>query len=115
MTKVVSIHEYELKPGVDGKAFEAAVHKAREDGLLKLEGLENFYLLKGIRGDRASKYAAVWVYESLEVWESLWGPVGDAVIKEDYPENWKKWEDEVLAQFLVTDPDEIPFSSYEAL
>jgi hypothetical protein len=35
--------------------------------------------------------------------------------KADYPENWKKWEDDVLAPYLATEPDEISFTSYESI
>ncbi len=43
----------------------------------------------------------------------MWGPVGQPREKQDYPESWKVWEDEVLAPFLSEEPDEIEYTAYE--
>jgi hypothetical protein len=115
MSKVISIHEYILKPGVDEEKFERAILNSKQSGLLQLAGLVDYYLVKGIRGAREGLYAAVWVYESKEAWASLWGPIDKPLSKEDYPDNWKVWEDEVLVPFLVQDPDKIQFTSYQEL
>jgi hypothetical protein len=115
MARIVSVHEYELKPNADPEAFEAAVQSARKRGLLDLPGLVDYYLLKGIKGARADRYAAIWVYASAEAWEALWGPPDDPLGKADYPERWHIWEDEVLAPHLRTDPDAIRFTSYREL
>ena len=64
-----------------------------------------YRFLKGIKGSRRGKYAAIWVYESRAAWEKLWGTPDRPVKKEDYSENWKAWEDETLAPFLTCDPD----------
>ncbi len=113
--KIISIHEYVLKPSVNPYRFEGALRKARESGLLDLPGLERFYFLKGIRGHRCGGYTAVWVYASKPAWEALWGPEGSPKTKEDYPENWKIWEDQVIAPFLAQDPDKITFTSYQEI
>ena len=115
MSKVVSVHEYVLKPGVNEEKFKKAVLNAEKRGLLRLPGLTDFYLLKGIRGLRNGLYAAVWVYESKEAWEGLWGPIDKPLSKSDYPQNWKVWENEVLLPFLDQDPDRIRFTSYQEL
>ena len=39
MAKVISVHEYELKPGVQGADFERALHDAERRGLFDLPGL----------------------------------------------------------------------------
>jgi len=49
-----------------------AILCAKARGLLRLPGLVEYYLVKGIRGFRHGLYAAVWIYESKEAWESLW-------------------------------------------
>ena len=113
MSKVISIHEYILKPGVSERGFVKAILNAKERGLLRLPGLVDYYLVKGIRGFRYGLYAAVWIYESKEAWESLWGPIDKPINKADYPENWKIWENEVLIPFLDQDPDKIKFTSYQ--
>ena len=65
MSRVISVHEYILKPGVSERRFVNAILNAKKRGLLHLPGLVDYYLVKGIRGFRNGLYAAVWVYESL--------------------------------------------------
>ena len=113
MSMVISIHEYILKSDASERQFVKAILNAKERGLLRLPGLVDYYLVKGIRGFRHGLYAAVWVYESKEAWESLWGPKDKPINKTDYPENWKIWENEVLFPFLDQDPDKIKFTSYQ--
>ena len=115
MSKVISIHEYILKPGASERRFVKAILNARERGLLRLPGLVDYYLVNGIRGFRNGLYAAVWIYGSKEAWESLWGPIDKPLSKTDYPQNWKVWENEVLFPFLDQDPDQIKFTSCQQL
>ncbi len=115
MPKIISVHEYVLRPGVDEIQFENAIQKAHKSGLLKLPGLVEYKFVKGIKGSRKGYYAAIWVYESRQAWEKLWGSAENPRKKQDYPENWKVWEDEVLAPFLSQDPDRIEFTAYEEL
>ncbi len=115
MTRVVSMHEYVLRPGVDPVEFEAAVRDARARGLFDLPGLHDVRFLRTLRSTRGQAYAALWVYESSEAWEALWGAPGDATPTEAYPENWREWEEIVLARFLDRDPDTIDFAAYEEL
>jgi hypothetical protein len=114
MGKIISIHEYELKKGVDPKRFEYAILHARREELLRLPGLTEQYFIRGIRGNRRGRYGAVWVYDGLQSWEALWGPLGQPRAPEEYPANWKKWEHEDLAPYLTQDPDTIRFTSYQA-
>jgi len=113
MAKIISVHEYELKPGVDERAFKQAILDAKKRGLLQLIGLTEYHLVKGIKGSRAGSYAAIWVYQDRQAWEKLWGSPDKPKGKGDYPENWKVWEEEILAPFLSQDPDKIVFTSYE--
>jgi hypothetical protein len=115
MPKVISVHEYILKEGVNDQEFEQAIQTAKARGLLRLPGLIEYYFTKGIRGGRTGKYAAIWVYESKEAWQKLWGPVGHPRAKQNYPKNWKIWENEILKPFLTEDPDKINFNTYEEL
>ncbi len=115
MPRIISIHEYILKSGVDEQGFERAIREAEKRGLLRLPGLLEHHFVKGIRGLRKGCYAAIWVYESRKAWERLWGKPDRPPTKEEYPENWKVWEDQVLAPFLRQDPDRINFTAYEEL
>ena len=112
MPKVISVHEYKLKPGVDALAFEDAYRQAKADGLFYLPGLVEKYLVRGIKGQRRGAYATIWVYESREAWERLWGAVGSPVSQSDYPPGWLTWEKKILSQFLDEHPDKIRFTSY---
>ena len=58
MSKIISIHEYTLRPGVDSKQFERAIQEAQQRGLLKLPGLIGHHFVKGVRGVRSVCYAA---------------------------------------------------------
>lgn len=115
MARMVSIHEYELRPDVNPSDFERAVCEAERRGLFALPGLVEHRFLKGVKGARQGAYTAVWVFESREAWERLWGRVDRPRAFADYPPTWKTWESEVLARFLDRDPDTIRFTSYEEL
>lgn len=115
MPRVISVHEYILKPDADEKHFEQSVQRARDDEVLHLPGLVDYYLVKGIKGPRRGCYATIWVYESREAWERLWGHPDSPRPRQDYPDNWKTWEEQVLAPFLAQDPDTIRFTSYQEI
>jgi hypothetical protein len=115
MAKVISVHEYELKPGIVEADFERALHDAERRGLLDLPGLVEHHFLKGLKGARRGAYAAIWIFESREAWERLWGPPEAPRSPAEYPETWKVWENEVLAPFLTQDPDTIRFTSYQEI
>src|SRR5262245_50793046 len=113
IARVISVHEYDLRPGSDPGEFERVVRRAEAAGLLRLPGLLGHYFVRGRKGLRRDRYAAVWIYESRDSWERLWGSTEAPRSPEHCPENWKIWAREVLAPFLVHDPDAIPFTTYE--
>jgi hypothetical protein len=115
MKKIISVHEYVLRRGVASTGFEGAIRDASRRGVLTLAGLEHAYLLKGLRGRRRGEYAAVWIYESPEAWEELWGPVEKPCGRDGYPRKWRIWEDEVLNPYLAEEPDKIAYTAYEEL
>lgn len=73
MPSIMSIHEYVLKPDVEPRQFEPALATAQARGLLQLPGLVAYHFVKGLKGQRRGQYAAIWVYDSREAWERLWG------------------------------------------
>ena len=115
MSRIFAVHEYVLKPGVDVSEFERAIRQADQRGLLVLPGLVDHFFLKGLKGCRNGCYAAIWVFENRAAWERLWGTPDHPIGKQDYPSNWKVWEDEVLAPFLDREPDTITYTDYEEL
>ena len=60
MARVISIHEYDLKPGADVTAFEQAVRDAERRGLFALAGLVEHHFLKGIKGTRRDSGSALY-------------------------------------------------------
>ena len=115
MSKVISIHEYILKPGIGAEQIENAVRIAEGRGLFRLPGLVAYHFGQGIRGRREGNYAAIWIYESRMAWEALWGSVAHPRTKAEYPASWQVWEEELLAPLLVQEPDTITFTAYEEL
>ena len=115
MGRIISIHEYDLKPGIDLQQFEQALRDAEARGLLRLPGLVAHHFVKGAKGLRRGAYAALWIYESREAWERLWGSPERPRGPQDCPDTWKVWEEELLAPFLKHHPDAIRFTAYEEL
>jgi hypothetical protein len=115
MARIISIHEYDLTPGADPARFEQALREAEARGLFALPGLTAYYFVRGVKGARHAAYAAVWVYESREAWERLWGTLEHPRGPEEYPEKWTIWEEELLAPILSGHPDSIRFTAYEEL
>jgi len=115
MKRVISIHDYKLKQGVSSEQFETSVAKARQLDLFNLSGLIEFHFLRRIRGSRNVEYTAIWIYQNRASWEKLWGKTDNLIEKENYPENWKRWENEFLAPLLAQDPDRIDYAAYEEI
>lgn len=113
MARVISVHEYELKPGVQAVDFERALREGERRGLLDLPGLSGHHFLRGLKGARRDAYAAIWIFESRAAWERLWGPPDAPRPPSQYPAKWQVWENEILAPLLVQDPDRIRFTSYQ--
>lgn len=113
--RIISVHEYVLAPGVSEADFLASVRTAEERRLLDLPGLLGHHFVKGLKGARKNELAGIWVYESRAAWEQLWGPPDAPKPKEEYPEAWRQFEDEVLAPLLVGEPDAIDYTTYEEL
>jgi hypothetical protein len=110
--KVISVHEYELRAGVADADFERALRDAEQRRLFDLPGLVGHHFVKGLKGARRGGYAAIWIYESRQAWEQLWGTPHAPRPAADYPEKWKIWENVILAPLLAQDPDTIRFTSY---
>jgi|SRR5262245_13712858 len=86
MARTISVHEYELKPGTDPERFEQTLRDAEALGLFDLPGLISHHFVKGVKGARRDAYAAIWVYESRDVWERLWGTPEHPKTPAEYPE-----------------------------
>ncbi len=89
MGRIVSVHEYDLKPGTSAEQFEHMLRDAEACGLLQLPGLAAHHFVNGVKGVRRGAYAAMWIYESREAWEQLWGTPAHPRLPQDYPDTWK--------------------------
>ena len=87
MVRMISIHEYDPRPGTGAERFQEAIRAAEARGLFQLPGLTAHHFVKGVKGARHGAYAAVWVYESREAWERLRGTVERPRERQEYPEN----------------------------
>lgn len=113
MGRMLSLHEYDLREGVTEEMAIDAFRRAEAEGLFRLPGLRRYALLTGIKGTRRGALAALWEYESRQAWEALWGPPDRPFERQDFPEAWRRWEDEFLAPLLRGKPDRIHFTAYE--
>lgn len=87
MSKVVSLHFHELKPGVTEEELEKFIIEEMEP--LSLEGVKR-YSLKGNKGERIGQYLGLLVLDSVEVRDKYFGsPSGDPAT-EELPDDWKK-------------------------
>jgi hypothetical protein len=112
---ILSLHEYDLRHGASAEEFERTLREAESLALLDLPGLRSHHFLRGVRGLRDGRYAALWVYDRREAWEALWGPAGRPIHRDDHPPRWRQWEDGVLTAFLDRPPDEVRFTAYEVI
>jgi heme-degrading monooxygenase HmoA len=115
MRRVVSIHHYRLKPGVSRQTFLQTIQEAQSEHLFELPGLEGFHVLHGIKGEAESSWSVIWIYSSRSAWEQLWGSPSEPKSKDEYPDLWRRWEDDLLAPLLAEDPDLIRYTAYEEI
>jgi len=104
---MISIHEYDPRPGTGAERFQEAIRAAEARGLFQLPGLTAHHFVKGVKGVKGARhgaYAAVWVYESREAWERLRGTVERPRERQEYPEKWRVWEEELLTPILIGHP-----------
>jgi hypothetical protein len=55
------------------------------------------------------------MYESRQAWRTLWGSSEDPVSQDEYPDKWKRWEEDLLAPLISENPDDIDYTSYEVI
>lgn len=106
---ILSLHEHELKSGVNLAQYEEEVTAALKK--IDIPGLLNVFLLKGSKGERDGRYAVLWIFESMAAIQNNFGTFE----KPKWPEIWLEYENDVLAKFITTHPDKIHFTDYEIL
>jgi hypothetical protein len=110
MPKVFGYHEFDLREGADEKEFEEDISKSIAE--IKLPGLIDKFFVKGVRGKRRGKYAVIWVFESLEAIESLWGTEDDP---KPGPDIFLDYEEKVLGPYIDRPAQQIVWSDYEVI
>jgi hypothetical protein len=76
--EIYSVHELEIKPGVDIKEFENFVLNNIAPIYNKMKG-QKLFLVKGDRGVRKDKYAIILTFESVEDRDRIYPPSGEFV------------------------------------
>ena len=76
--EVVAIHDVELLPGQDAKAFETFVLNEIAPIYNKMKG-QTFSLVKGDRGNRINQYAFILSFKSIEDRDRIYPPTGGIV------------------------------------
>ncbi len=87
---VVAIHELELMPGVDSKAFEAFVSEKIIPVYNKMKG-QKVMLAKGDRGLRSEKYALILTFDSIEDRDRIYPASGELVGDFGEEAMWEKF------------------------
>ena len=87
---VVAIHELELMPGVDAKAFEAFVSEKIIPVYNKMKG-QKVMLAKGDRGLRSEKYALILTFDSIEDRDRIYPASGELVGDFGEEAMWEKF------------------------
>ena len=77
-SEVYSIHDLEIKPGIDSKEFESFVLEQLVPIYNKMEG-QNMILVKGDRGMRTGKYSILLTFSSIEDRNRIYPPSGELV------------------------------------
>jgi hypothetical protein len=63
-----------------------------------MPGLKSRHLLKGYKGERKGKYSVIWIFESQQALEELFGTEEDKPKRG--PANFVRFEDDILSKFL---------------
>ena len=109
MQPVFSIHEHELREGVDPVQYEKEVSAALQT--LHIPGLLHVRHLKGFKGKRVQKYTVLWTFESEDAIVQNFGTSDNP----KWPEDWLRYENDVLAKFLDRHPDKIDFTDFHVI
>ena len=86
---VISVHQLEVKPGVDLKEFENYVNSQIVPIYNKMDG-QTALLVKGDRGIRTNNYAVILTFDSLEDRNRIYPPEGGFVGDFGSSEVWEK-------------------------
>jgi hypothetical protein len=77
MTKVISIHEIELRPGVTTEEFERFLTAEYLPGVAPMPPGSSATYLKGDRAERAGKFAVLFEMESVEMRDRFFPSSGE--------------------------------------
>lgn len=109
MARIVAVHHLDLKPGVDRAAFEALVGREIADLGLAMPGLVERRFLVGIKSARTGAYAMLWVFESRQALEGLFGTEADP---RPGPPEFLRYEAAIAPYLVAPTPDQIEFTDY---
>jgi len=71
MGRIISIHEYDLKPGLTSSSLSKPCATLKHGVAPAPRARGSLFCQRGERCPPRA-YAALWIYESREAWERLW-------------------------------------------
>jgi hypothetical protein len=112
MARIVALHELDLKPGVDRREFERAVRAATAGLEREMPGLVERMFLLGYKAARKGEYAMLWVFESRDALEALFGTEDEP---SPGPAAFVRYEAAIAPYLSAPRPDLIRFTDYEEI
>jgi hypothetical protein len=112
MARIVAVHELDLKPGVDRAEFEWVVREATVGLEREMPGLQQRLFLRGYKAARKGEYAMLWVFESRDALEAMFGTEDDP---KPGPEAFVRYEAAIGPYLAAARPDLIRFTDYEEI
>ena len=107
MTKVISIHEIELHPGVTTEEFERFLTAEYLPGVAPMPPGVSVAYLKGDRAERAGKFAVLFEVESVEVRDRFFPNSGEPSAELQYWRGRRTAAQEALEEKMHTFAAEI--------
>jgi hypothetical protein len=106
---VFALHEHELKNGTDIKQYEADISTSIAN--MSIPGLLGAHLIKGFKGARTDKYAVLWIFRNAQAIHDNFGTLDNP----RWPSDWLHYEQDILTNYIIGDPDKITFTDYEVI
>lgn len=106
---VIAYHEHELKEDANEEEYLRRIGETIRQ--LRVPGLLKTYIVKGWKGAREGKFGVAWFFENEDAIVRNFGTRDNP----KWPEDWLRYENEILAPFLDRHPDKIVFTDYIVL
>ena len=109
MPRVVAVHELELRRDADRAEFERVVRREIAGLGRHMPGLVERRFLIGYKAARKGEYAMLWVFETADALEALFGTESDP---RPGPEAFRRYEAAIGPYLAAPRPDLIRYTDY---